>query len=404
MQLVKAGRSLRTGIAVGASLLALAAAAGVGPASASASASTISTHQVEHWGTFFGDASAGAAGTQLSPAGVTMPGKVTEIATSNSTQYALLANGQVWAWGLGNAGQLGTGGTANSLATPVLVHFPTGVKIAFLPADAMPYDSAMAVDTTGHVWGWGANSGGEFCLGKPKSYTTPVKLPFTKVTTLAGAADHATYDAHGTLYSCGTNTYGELGDDSTASSHVPVKVKVLSGASVTALVASWGNTGALLSGGKYYDWGMNGEGQLGTGSTAHLATGPVHVKLPAPVTVAALGGSLPGNGQTLVKLGNGELFAWGADGSGQLDNGKKMLAQRTPLRFHAPSGVTYRTLATSGATSYAIATTGNVYAWGNGDAGQVGDGTESNALAPVLVASGAAGISATADDVAIREG
>lgn len=284
------------------------------------------------------------------------------------------------------------------------MNFPAGVKIAFLPADAMPYDSAMAVDTTGQAWGWGANSGGQFCPGKPGSYTTPVKLPFTRVTTLAGAADHATYDADGTLYSCGINTYGELGDGTTASSNVPVKVEVLPGASVQSLTASWGNTGALLSDGEYYDWGMNGEGQLGTGSTAPAAASPVQVPLPAPVTVAALGGSLPGNGQTLVKLDDGALFAWGADGSGQLGNGTEMPGQRTPVQFHAPSGVTDQTLATSGATSYAIATTGNVYAWGNGSEGQVGDGTDSTALTPVLVTSGATGISPTADDAAVLEG
>ena len=66
-----------------------------------------------------------------------------------------------------------------------------------------------------------------------------------------------------------------------------------------------------------------------------------------------------------------------------------------------PSRVTYQALATSGATSYGISTTGDVYAWGGGRYGQIGDGTTNSSLIPVKVASGAAGISATADDVLI---
>ena len=66
-----------------------------------------------------------------SPASLSLPGSVAEVATSNSSQYALLTNGSVYAWGLGNAGQLGDGATGNSFTKPVRVRFPAGVKIAF---------------------------------------------------------------------------------------------------------------------------------------------------------------------------------------------------------------------------------------------------------------------------------
>jgi len=161
----------------------------------------------EHWGAY------GTKGKQydrqLSPVAVSLPGPVAEVSSSNSTQYALLTNGSVYAWGLGTYGELGNGKTKNSLTTAVRVKFPAGVKIAYLPTDVMPYDSAFAVDTTGHVWGWGINEGGELCLANTTEYNTPVELPFSSVTTLAGAANHATYDAGGTLYSCGSNQYGE---------------------------------------------------------------------------------------------------------------------------------------------------------------------------------------------------
>jgi alpha-tubulin suppressor-like RCC1 family protein len=285
----------------------------------------------------------------------------------------------------------------------VQVKFPAGVKIASIPSDVMPFDSAFAVDTTGHVWGWGLNQGSEFCLGTVKKYLTPVKLPFSGVTTLAGAADHATYDANGTLYSCGTNQYGELGNGTTKSSKVRVKVSGLSGHSVATLVAAWGNTGALLSNGDYYDWGYDGAGQVGNGTISQSADVPVQVALPGPVAQAAQGGSLANNGQTLVLLSNGSLYAWGNDRYYQLGDGKTA-SEESPELISPPSGVTYQTLATGGDTSYAISTSGDVYAWGNSATGQVGNGKTKAVKEPVMVETGATLISSTSTDVVVSAG
>jgi alpha-tubulin suppressor-like RCC1 family protein len=357
---------------------------------------------VQHWGTFFGGTNTlMPEDTITSPESLTLPGSVAEVATSNSSQYALLTNGSVYAWGLGNAGQLGDGGTTNSFTTPVRVRFPAGVKIASLPIDVMPFDTALAVDTKGHVWGWGDNQGGELCLGNHEQYLTPVRLPFAHVTAVAGAFDHALYDARGQVWACGLNSLGELGDGTHRPSSVPVKVKGLGrSAHVVSLVAAFANSGALLADGKYLDWGTNGEGQLGIGTRPRPSDVPVRVLLPARVGQITQGGSTPGNGQTLALLTNGDMYAWGADGQGQLGDGQTA-SQSSPELITPPSGVTYRTLATSGGTSYGISRTGDVYAWGGGEEGQIGNGTTESSFAQVKVASGATGISATADDVLI---
>jgi alpha-tubulin suppressor-like RCC1 family protein len=99
-------------------------------------------------------------------------------------------------------------------------------------------------------------------------------------------------------------------------------------------------------------------------------------------------------------LSNGSLWAWGSDRFAQLGDGKTGI-RRSPVQFRPPAGVTYARLATGSATSYAISTTGKVYAWGVSVLGQVGDGQTSPARAPVLVASQATSISATANDVVI---
>jgi alpha-tubulin suppressor-like RCC1 family protein len=373
-------------------------AAGTRPVAAAAAPVTA---VVEHWGTFFGGAKGVNYDTRAVPTPITLPGAVAQIATSNSSEYALLTNGTLYAWGLGGQGELGDGKRADSFLKPVRVRFPKGVKIASIPIDVEPFDSAVAIDTKGHVWGWGHNGGGELCMGNHKTYLTPVKLPFSHVTTAAGASNHDLYDANGTVYACGQNLAGSLGDGSMHNSTTPVKVAGLNGSAVVQLVTSFANSGALLSDGQYFDWGYNVNGQLGSGSAGKNSDVPVLVGLPFPVTQVAQGGSIWGNGQTLVILANGSLYSWGANSSYQLGTGRPGQSA-VPVQFHAPSGVTYAQLATGSATSYAVTTSGQVYAWGISLFGQVGNGTYHTVRGPVLIASGVTAISATANNVLIN--
>jgi alpha-tubulin suppressor-like RCC1 family protein len=358
------------------------------------------TATVKHWGAFFGAGKGVNWDVRTSPAAVTLPGPVAEVGTSNSSQYALLTDGRLYAWGLGTDGQLGDGRRANSFRHPVQVRFPRGVRIASIPTDAMPYNTALAVDTRGHVWGWGNNGGGELCLGRGRAYSRPVRLPLSHVTALAGASNHALYDANDKVFACGQNIDGDLGIGSTRSTGRPVRVVGLGGSPVTELVAAFANSGALLANGAYFDWGLDRAGQLGDGRFRRSSDVPVLVRLPSPVAQVAQGGSIQSNGQTLVMLSDGSVWAWGNDRFSQLGDGRTG-SRALPEQIRQPAGVTYKILATGSATSYAISTTGRVYAWGVSFVGQLGDGLTLTARKPVLVASGAVAISATANDVNI---
>jgi alpha-tubulin suppressor-like RCC1 family protein len=400
-------RAAARGSRPGPKLLAAAAATvflagcSLSHASAEVSAAKPVTSTVERWGSFFADGTPNTD-TAVRPVKVTLPGTVAQVGSSNSTEYALLTNGRLYAWGLGAQGELGNGAMTNSPNRAVRVVFPAGVKIAYIPTDVMPYDTALAVDTKGQAWGWGDNAFGELCLGDSAIRSTPVVLPFSHVTSLAGAADHDLYDAAGTVYACGQNVEGDLGTGSKAGTTTPVKVAGLDGSKVVRLVTSFASSGALLSNGQYYDWGYDGQGQLGDGRFGLSSDVPVHVRLPRAVTQVALGGSVFTNGQTIAMLSDGSLWSWGDNHGYQLGRPATRAPQATPQRFTAPRGVTYRFLATGAATSYAISTAGNVYAWGVSYEGQAGDGNFRIARVPVLIARGATQISATANNAVIN--
>lgn len=363
-----------------------------------------------------GAASAQSAGStaarwghgQLTPVTVNLEAPVAEVGTSNSTYYALLTNGTVWAWGYGTHGQLGNGTTGNSF-TPVLVKFPAGVTIKSIPTNSDPWDTAYAIDSSGNVWGWGANAGGELCTGDQQSHSTPVEITSlpAPVTAVGGADQHTSYDANGTVYSCGIGSDGDLGNGNTKTSRVPVKVQGLTDSSaVTSIVSGFNNVGVLYADGNYYDWGLDSKGQLGNGTVGVNSDVAIQVNLPAPVTQAAQGGNGPSDGQTLVMLSDGSVYAWGAGASGQLGTGT-LVYKSSPVKISPPAGVTYQSLAASGVTSFAISTTGDVYGWGGNQAGELGNGTKTSSKTPLKILSGASTntnpsqISATSTDVTV---
>lgn len=329
-------------------------------------------------------------------------GTVRQISTSNSDGYALTRTGAVYAWGAGGQGELGDGATAPVSLNAVRVRFPSGVRIASLP-DPMPFDAGMAIDTRGRVWAWGNDMNNEFCLPRPALLDTPVKVPLSHVTLAVGAARHATYDAGGRIVSCGLGEFGQLGNGTTGMSSQtarPVAVRGLPAGGVVALTAAYGDTGALMAGGAYYDWGLNGDGQLGDGTRTERDT-PVRVALPGPVRSVSMGGSLANNGQTMVLLAGGALWEWGAGAVGQLGDGARANRLR-PFRLREPPGVRFVQVSSGGQTDYAIDQHGRLWSWGGDTEGDVGRGAVGGPVTrPVMHVVRVSQVSATAHDVAI---
>jgi alpha-tubulin suppressor-like RCC1 family protein len=335
-------------------------------------------------------------GTPTAVTGIT--GKVVQIATSNSDGYALTSAGQVFAWGVNSFAELGDGKETPYETRAVRVDFPAGVKITSLP-NPMPFDAGLAIDSAGHVWGWGLNGDDDLCLSGLIE-AQPQRLPLSDVTLATGARTHALFYSRGTVYACGSGDAGELGNGGAASAARPARVAGLpAGVAVTALTSSWEGSGALLANGDYYDWGYNAAGQLGDASTRSSAV-PVKVRLPGPVTQVFQGGSGPTNGQTVAILSGGSVWSWGNNQRGQLGNGTETSSD-VPVRVHLPNGVRFAKVNSGGYTSFAIDSTGRLWAWGGNQNGQLGSGSGDRLQTlPVDVGIRLTQVSSTASNVA----
>jgi alpha-tubulin suppressor-like RCC1 family protein len=263
----------------------------------------------------------------------------------------------------------------------------------------MPFDGALAIDSSGHAWGWGLNADEDLCLsGLIES--RPSRVPLNDVTLATGARTHSLFDSKGHVYACGSGDDGVLGNGLFTGRSTPTAVVELpSTARVTILTSSWEGSGALFSNGAYYDWGYNAAGQLGDGSTVNSAV-PVEVKLPAAVRQVFQGGSGATNGQTIAILANASVWAWGDNQKGQLGDGSRASSD-VPVTVRVPAGVTFVKVNSGGYSCYAIDGSGRLWAWGGNDNGQLG--TRSGArieTKPVDVGVHLTEVSSTASNVA----
>lgn len=139
--------------------------------------------------------------------------------------------------------------------------------------------------------------------------------------------------------------------------------------------------GALAAPKSVFNWGANNVGQLGDGTTLDRAL-PKQPTLPSgltPISVAA------GGDHSLAVASSGNIYAWGANGFGQLGDGTTV-ERYTPVLVNLPTGVTVQAVAAGFYYSVALTSTGRVYAWGSNGRGELGEGTTAaRSTSPVLV-------------------
>jgi alpha-tubulin suppressor-like RCC1 family protein len=284
-----------------------------------------------------------------------LSGVIAVAAGVSGHSLALKSDGTVWAWGIHNYGAIGNGPTPDP--TPCAqfidcVRVPVqAVGLTDVVAIAAGAAHSLALKRDGTVWAWGLNNAGQ--LGSttpprcsisrsgliPCSYV-PIQVPgLSGVISLAGGGNHSlALRSDSTVWAWGSNDYGQLGDGTLTQRTTPGPVSGLSG--IKAIAAGDFHNLALKADRTLVAWGSNQFGQLSAQSP--MCTFVSCSKLPIPVAgLSGITAIAAGSNHSITLGSDGIVRTWGDNSSGQLGTGSSDTAMHlTPAPLSGLSGVT----------------------------------------------------------------
>ncbi|MCI5146081.1 MAG: hypothetical protein D3923_11265 [Candidatus Electrothrix sp. AR3] len=148
---------------------------------------------------------------------------------------------------------------------------------------------------------------------------------------------------------------------------------------VPQITAGGSSTFIVKKDGTLWSWGNNDSGQLGDGTKVDKNT-PVQIEQPQADWKHAL--VRAGGLSVLAVKKDGSLWAWGDNDSGQLGDGTNV-DKTHPVQIGTDTDWKY--VDAGGAHSLAIKTDGSLWAWGKNDFGQLGDGANVDQNRPVQI-------------------
>lgn len=342
--------------------------------------------------------------------GVPPTRKFTDVSAGDSHTCGIIGD-DLYCWGLNSNGQLGLG-DSNPRTVPTRVTGLDGLTVTAVSAGAN-HTCAVA---TAKVYCWGQGTSGQLGNGSSNTQYAPVLVSnqagVTAIAVSAGGS-HTCAIASAAAYCWGSNSNGQLGNNSTHSSNLPVAVSTASDLgtkTVTAIAAGGAHTCATASNSREYCWGANSYGQLGSRyvwfnflvqlsdqrdrpTPAAVDTGSGDLGTKTVTTVTA------GTSHTCVIADPAKAYCWGRNNTGQLGTGSYANSDYAKAASTGTMSGVVTALSAGPAHSCAIAV-GTLYCWGLNASSQLGNRTIANSSSPVAVSEAGALKSSTPTAVA----
>ena len=327
---------------------------------------------------------------------------IVQISTGYEYTCALNIESKVFCWGSQADGRLGNGVTSGAV-----INYPVTVKTDITSNPSINLSNIVqiasrgshtcALSSDGEVFCWGKGNKGQLGNDADSSQNLPVKVvaqdgstdPLTGIIQISTGGKHTcALNLEGEVFCWGYHVYGQLGDNSTATSMAyPVKVVIDSVGTpfnnIAQVVAGSNHTCALNNDGNVFCWGYGASGRLGHDEDTSSSL-PVSVvesdgsqSLLSNVTQIATGSS-----HTCALKTDSTLVCWGVGGNGQLGNNAKD-NHDAPVVVVSGNGETSPLaniveVAVGATHTCALNSAGNIYCWGYGKDGALGDNNGSH--------------------------
>lgn len=302
---------------------------------------------------------------------------------------------EIFCWGDNTYGQLGTGDNIYR-RFPLKLTVDNSNSIRFRKLKTFN-NHTCALSFEGDLYCWGQNDKGQLGTGDTNNKNLLQKVDFPAsnsrktVFDFAVGFDHTCVINSATRVFCfGSNANGQLGIGSSPDLDeiglVSVSFSNFQYRNVHSIEAGRGYTCAKTGNGYLYCWGKNDVGQLGIGNTIDQST-------PKLVTSSAFKFDL-GEAHGCYIDDDFIAYCWGDNSLGQLGDGTNTDSD-TPISFHVGTYQVKNIKLGSNHTCFsgidAAPYNDDIYCFGSGTNGQLGDGGASNENAPVE-ASGTDGL------------
>lgn len=279
------------------------------------------------------------------------------IGAGSNHSIAIKSDGTIWAWGDNTAGQLGDGtsGSQSDKNKPVQVGELSGIEAIDGGAD-----DTLALRWDGTVWACGWNSTGQLGDGTTVDRTTPVQALISSIASISGGYGHTVAaKSNGAVWIWGSayeivpapaEVCIERDEDNECKEYLIGVIEV----------STYGNNIALRSDGTVWEWNT-GDGRYIISDVTKISSGGDH---------------------DMVIKSDGTVWTWGDNTYGQLGDGTT-IGKSTPVQVIGLTNV--NAIAGGHYHSVALKSDGTVWTWGYNRYGRLGDGTAITRTTPVQV-------------------
>lgn len=326
----------------------------------------------------------------------TLPTQVTgfssgfvQVSAGVGTSCAVHSNGKSYCWGDFSVGQLSSNTAVNLFSPKDVLGLTSNVT-----AVSVGHNFSCGIHN-GAAKCWGTNSFGQLGNGDYNSQGTAAQVSglTSGVTSIATYFDNYYADRHtcavhnGAVKCWGQNNYGQLGNGTTGgTSNIPVQVSGLTLGAVQVAVSLW-HSCALLNNGTVKCWGLNSHGQLGNNSTTNSNI---------PVDVAGISSAtfIATSSRNTCVIDAGAVKCWGLNSSGQIGDGTTTDRMSPTQVTGLTSGVTSLSMTAYDSTNAfaCVVHNGAAKCWGYGYNGRLGTGNGSSQTSPTTVVGFSSGV------------